>query len=196
MKISKKIADHHTKAYMDLIDLSNKISEKDEIEIEEFGDIKVGDIYISQKNEYFWIRYIDFSRGHYDWSGHKKISIRLEFLEPNKVWDKAPIVDMIELSSKYEKVNITKKNLYGLSIGDEFKLKNCSVGREAEVVGFLMSEKHLVLTKARMDDFGFPIDKEKDKTWKETINSRKSRKIKTIEKLYLARPKDLEKIKE
>jgi hypothetical protein len=70
-------------------------------------------------------------------------------------------------------------------------LKNCSVGRKAEVVGFLISEKPLVLTKARMDDFGFPIDKEKGKTWKETIESRK---IKPIEKLYLARPKDLEKV--
>ena len=190
MKVSKIIADQHTKAYVALIDISNKISENDTIEIKEFGDIKVGDIYINQKNEYFWIRYIDFSRERYERSGPKKIEINLKSLDPNKFGD-TPIVDIIKLSSKYEKVNITKKNLYGLSIGDEFKLKNCSVGRMAEVVGFLMSEKPLVLTKARMDDFGFPIHKGKDKTWKETIDSKK---IKPIEILYLARPKDLEKV--
>jgi len=190
MKVSKIIADHHTKAYMDLIDLSNKISKKETMKIKEFGDIKVGDIYINQKNKYFWIRYIDFSRERYEWSGPKKICIYLASLDPNK-FKHSPIVDIIEFSSKYEKVNITKKNLYGLSIGDEFKLKNSSVGRKAEVVGFLISEKPLVLTKARMDDFGFPINKEKGKTWKETIESRK---IKPIEKLYLARPKDLEKV--
>jgi len=190
MKISKKIADKYTKAYMGLIDLSNKIIKNDTIKIKEFGDIKVGDIYINQENEYFWISYINPKQ-----KSIVKFNIRLESLDPNK-FDDIDYVDIIELSSEYEKVNISKENLYGLSIGDEFKLKNCSVGREAEVVGFLNSKSPLVLTKARMDDFGFPIDKEKGKTWKETIASRKSRKRKTIEQLYLARPKDLEKIKE
>jgi hypothetical protein len=165
MKVSKEIADQYTKAYMSLIDLSNKISEIDTIEIKEFGHIKVGDIYISQKNKYFWIRYIVLKQ-----NGIAKFDIHLEFLEHNKVWDKAPIVDIIKLSSKYEKVNISEENLYGLSIGDEFRLKNSSLGREYEVVGFLNSEKPLVLTKARMDDFGFPIHKEKGKTWKERFN--------------------------
>jgi len=194
MKISKKIADQYTKAYMDLIDISNEISKNDTIKIKEFGDIKVGDIYINQEEKYFWIRCIDLTQE--ESNAPKKINIKLEFLDPNEdPWEKSPIVNIIELSSKYKKVNISEENfLYGLSIGDEFKMKECSVTREAEVVGFLHSKEPLVLTKVRMDDFGFPVDKQKDKTWKETIKLRNSKKLKTIEKLYLAHPKDLKKI--